>query len=120
MRSYIVFIMLLLGMNMNVMAQSETLHIVKRGESFALIAKRYGMTEEELKAANPDYSVCYMGLKLNIPEKYAKAFRLLQLHLLSLYQDCQPVIVKKILQSLRLLLQNKRRKKETFGRSWET
>ena len=66
MRSYIVFIMLLLGMNMNVMAQSETLHIVKRGESFALIAKRYGMTEEELKAANPDYSVCYMGLKLNI------------------------------------------------------
>ena len=75
MRSYIVFIMLLLGMNMNVMAQSETLHIVKRGESFALIAKRYGMTEEELKAANPDYSVCYMGLKLNIPEKYAKAIQ---------------------------------------------
>lgn len=75
MKPYIVFIILLLGMNMNVVAQSETLHTVKRGESFALIAKRYGMTEEELKAANPDYPVCYMGLKLNIPEKYAKAIQ---------------------------------------------
>ena len=73
MRPCIVFIALLLGMNTSVLAQSETLHTVKRGESFALIAKRYGMTEEELKAANPDYLVCYMGLKLNIPEKYAQA-----------------------------------------------
>lgn len=73
MRPCIVFIALLLGMNTSVLAQSETLHTVKRGESFALIAKRYGMTEEELKAANPDYPVCYMGLKLNIPEKYAQA-----------------------------------------------
>ena len=73
MRPCIVFVALLLGINTGVLAQSETLHTVKRGESFALIAKRYGMTEEELKAANPDYPVCYMGLKLNIPEKYAKA-----------------------------------------------
>lgn len=73
MRPCIVFVALLLGINTGVLAQSETLHTVKRGESFVLIAKRYGMTEEELKAANPDYPVCYMGLKLNIPEKYAKA-----------------------------------------------
>lgn len=73
MKPHMILIALLsLGMNMNVSAQSETQHLVRRGESFALIAKRYGMTEEELKAANPNYPVCYMGLKLTIPEKYAK------------------------------------------------
>lgn len=71
MKIYLVFVFVLLSMN--VYAQSVTQHVVRRGESFALIAKRYGMTEQELKAANPDYSVCYMGLKLTIPEKYAKA-----------------------------------------------
>ena len=75
MKACILFAIALWGMSMSVYAQSETLHTVKRGESFALIAKRYGMTEQELKAANPDYPVCYMGLKLTIPEKYAKTFQ---------------------------------------------
>ncbi len=42
-------------------------HIVQRGETFAVIAKRYGMTEEQIKAANPTRKTCYVGLKLSIP-----------------------------------------------------
>lgn len=58
-------------LGMSVFAQTEAIHTVKRGESFALIAKRYGITEEQLKAANPNKTVCYVGLKLELPKNTA-------------------------------------------------
>ena len=50
-------------------AQDTRQHVVQRGETFAVIARRYGLTEDEVKAANPNHSVCYVGLKLQIPVK---------------------------------------------------
>lgn len=50
-----------------VCAQTSKTHTVQRGETFALVAKRYGLTEQELKNANPDEDVCYAGMKLTIP-----------------------------------------------------
>ncbi len=50
-----------------VSAQTTKEHVVQRGETFAIIAKRYGMTEQQIKAANPTRKTCYVGLKLRIP-----------------------------------------------------
>lgn len=50
-------------------AQDTRQHVVQRGETFAVIARRYRLTEDEVKAANPNHSVCYVGLKLQIPVK---------------------------------------------------
>lgn len=49
-----------------VFAQTEKTHLVKRGETFASIAKKYGLTESELRSANPYAKACYTGMKLNI------------------------------------------------------
>jgi len=51
-------------------AQSTTIHVVQRGETVASIAKKYGISEEELKKANPDINdYFYAGMKLVIPKK---------------------------------------------------
>lgn len=66
----IVFLFLAVaGLCFSLHAQDTKQHTVQRGETFALIAKRYGLTEEEVRAANPNHSVCYTGLKLQIPVK---------------------------------------------------
>lgn len=54
-------------------AQSKQMHTVQRGETFALVAQHYGVTEQELKNANPGEDICYAGLKLSIPAKSAIA-----------------------------------------------
>ena len=47
-------------------------HVVAVGETFESIARKYGMTEQQLKDANPKYrGVFFVGMKLNIPQKYA-------------------------------------------------
>ena len=43
-------------------------HVVQRGEDFATIARKYAISEQELKDANPTSKVCYAGLKLIIPK----------------------------------------------------
>ncbi len=48
-------------------SQSSTQHIVQRGETFEIVAQRYGMTIDELRQANPWIGGCYAGLKLDIP-----------------------------------------------------
>lgn len=48
-------------------AQSNTTHVVKRGETFASVAEKYGITEQELLDFNPNKKNCYVGLKLIIP-----------------------------------------------------
>ena len=44
--------MLLLGLTVSVHAQQQE-HVVQRGEDFASIARKYAITEQELKNANP-------------------------------------------------------------------
>ncbi len=49
-------------------------HVVDKGETFASIAQKYGMTEKQLKEANPKYKgVFFAGMTLNIPQKYVNA-----------------------------------------------
>lgn len=48
--------------------QSPNQHIVQRGETLEIVARRYGMSADELKQANPWIGGCYTGLKLDIPE----------------------------------------------------
>ena len=43
-------------------------HVVQRGEDFTTIARKYAISEQELKDANPTCKVCYAGLKLIIPK----------------------------------------------------
>ena len=51
-------------------AQSVVQHVVQRGETIPSIAKKYGISEEELKKANPDINdYFYAGMKLVIPKK---------------------------------------------------
>lgn len=44
-------------------------HVVKRGETFEIIAQRYGIRVETLQELNPKVKVCYAGMKLQIPEE---------------------------------------------------
>lgn len=49
-------------------AQSPVHHVVQRGETIASIAKKFGISEENLKQANPDIKdFFYTGMKLIIP-----------------------------------------------------
>lgn len=41
-------------------------HLVQRGETFSLIANRYGITEQMLRNANSHIDECYTGLTLQI------------------------------------------------------
>lgn len=41
-------------------------HIVQRGETFSLIADRYGITEQMLRNSNSHIDACYTGLTLQI------------------------------------------------------
>jgi hypothetical protein len=61
-----VFVSLLCCLCLYCFAQRN--HIIQRGETFELIAKRYGISVGELKAANPD-DECFTGMKIIIPEK---------------------------------------------------
>ena len=45
----------------------QSTHIVQRGETYELIAKRYNISLNELMDANPGDSGCFIGMKLNIP-----------------------------------------------------
>lgn len=53
------------------MAQTQTI-TVGRGETFDLIAKRYGMTIEELKQMNPSAIDGVVGMKLKVNQKKAE------------------------------------------------
>ena len=43
-------------------------HIVQRGETFELIARRYNISVQQLMDANPEVNQCFVGYKLNLPE----------------------------------------------------
>ena len=64
-------ILLMLMLCISVPCFSQTIeHVVDVGETFESIAQKYGLTEQQLKEANPKYrGVFYVGMKLNIPQK---------------------------------------------------
>lgn len=64
------FLTFLLAIGLQVRAQS--VHVVQRGETAERIAKKYGLTEDLLRSANPQLKVFYVGAKVNIPEKPKK------------------------------------------------
>ncbi|MBO6187189.1 MAG: LysM peptidoglycan-binding domain-containing protein [Prevotella sp.] len=64
MRRFILF--LLISFSVVTWAQ-QTEHKVQRGETFASIAKKYGVTEVELRKANANKKAAYVGVKLKIP-----------------------------------------------------
>lgn len=49
-----------------------TEHIVRRGETLTTIAKKYGVSEGELKKANKGGKTFYVGQKLKIPKPVAR------------------------------------------------
>jgi len=67
---HILMCSLMLVIVTTVMAQNyQAKHEVQRGETLTSIAKKYGVTEQMIKEANPQMGdLFYVGLKLNIPE----------------------------------------------------
>lgn len=48
--------------------QSMATYVVQRGETFSSIAKKFKISEEQLRNANPNVNMCYTGIKLVIPQ----------------------------------------------------
>ena len=53
-------------------AQNSQTYVVQRGETIVSIAKKYGLSEAELRQANPDLEdFFFVGMKLNIPKAHS-------------------------------------------------
>lgn len=65
-RVMLMLTLLLAGLQWGLAQQRQ--HVVQRGETFATIARKYAITEQELMEANSASSVCYVGRKLIIPQ----------------------------------------------------
>ena len=50
----------------------QSIHIVQRGETFDLIARRYNISTKALLEANSNVDQCFVGMKLTIPEGVKK------------------------------------------------
>lgn len=61
-------IIILLGLQICAQGWSQSTHIIQRGETIELVAKRYNMSVSDLMSANPGIDIYYSGMKLNIPE----------------------------------------------------
>ena len=67
MRKLVITILFSFGIGASVLAQ-QTEHQVRRGETFASIAAKYGITEDALRKANADRKTAFAGMKLRIPK----------------------------------------------------
>jgi len=63
----------LLQLSLSIGFAQQVKHIVQRGETFDLIARRYNIALNELMAANPDEDECFVGVSLNIPNGSSKS-----------------------------------------------
>lgn len=71
----IVAIILMVLSLQTAIAQEMIEHVVQRGETFALVAERYGITEQMLRKSNDHVDVCYVGLTLQINPSDIEAAR---------------------------------------------
>lgn len=69
-RNLLIFLAMLLCQT--VLAQQRE-HTVERGETLASIAEKFGLSEAQLKAANPNMTMCFADVKLVIPDPNAPA-----------------------------------------------
>lgn len=68
MKKSLVITSLSIILSINVSLAQNKIHTVKKGDTFKIIAEKYGITVEELKEANPDMiNNFHTGLKLSIP-----------------------------------------------------
>ena len=77
-RTIVILMMMILGVSVPSLAQQTVKeetnyieHMITRGETFASIAKKYGITEQQLRDTNPKYKTAYAGLKLRVPQQQA-------------------------------------------------
>lgn len=77
-RTIFILMMMILGVSVPSLAQQTVKeetnyieHMITRGETFASIAKKYGITEQQLRDTNPKYKTAYAGLKLRVPQEQA-------------------------------------------------
>ena len=64
----IIIAVMLIACATTAIAQHSQTYVVQRGETIASIAKKHGLTETELRQANPDLEdIFFVGMKLNIP-----------------------------------------------------
>lgn len=68
----LLFLLIAIAAWTNIHAQ----HVVQRGETFELIARRYNITVQQLMEANPDVDECYVGYTLNVPLGAKKSNRI--------------------------------------------
>ncbi len=68
MKRIAIALILVLYVNITSWAQQKV-HVVMRGETFATIAKKYGISEAELRSANATMKIAHTGAKLKIPQK---------------------------------------------------
>lgn len=73
--AYLLLALIFAGLQVSVVfgQQSQTVHVVQRGESFASIAAKYGISENELKQANPNARTCIAGMKLTVKQNVKKS-----------------------------------------------
>ena len=69
MNKNLIFILLFSLLSYAVSAQTERIHKVRPGETFASISAKYGIEESDLLKGNPAISGCYVGAELKIPAK---------------------------------------------------
>lgn len=68
MKRKIVMLFAVVCMSATAIAQSVVQHTVVRGETVTSVARKYNVSEEQLRKANPDIDTYfYVGMKLNIP-----------------------------------------------------
>lgn len=67
-RQIVVISLLCLSLSLSLSAQSGS-HIVERGETLSIIAKKYGVTEQQILDINPNAAqFIYVGMELTIPQ----------------------------------------------------
>lgn len=71
MRRLLLVLLCQLLLSIGVAQQLE--HIVQKGETFELIARRYNIDLNELMAANPGENTCFFGMSLKIPNGSSKS-----------------------------------------------
>ena len=72
MKRYLIMLLLALVV-IPMSAQRPTKYRVQRGETIASIARKFGMTEKELKRINEDLSYCYAGMIILVKDKRGAA-----------------------------------------------
>ncbi|MBQ6208789.1 MAG: SEL1-like repeat protein [Prevotella sp.] len=95
-----IFIAIFMLWTMGIMAQSQQIHVVKRGETFASIASKYGMSENELRNVNPNVKNCFAGTKLNISKGTDEVQKATTVHNKSIVKNNETTMKDKVVSTV--------------------